>query len=205
MSFPLNYTGELVFYKPEGFVTDAFIHQLKLKFNIENNITPFVFHTRSSFSKLPIKVVFDVIDDNTSILCRYNISLFENNLVFIASLVFASFFYFNNSIDVSVIVIALGIVYYLANTSRISHFIKSNIYNILGSNIDYGMIDLWKKQKQWMQDPLLCPACGEPKNKYSNKCVNCGLFFTKDKQRVSQTNTSLSNSESINYEIKNKK
>lgn len=195
----------MVFYKPESFETDEFIQQLIQKFNAENVGNRFVFNSKSSFSKLPVKVYLQVIDDNTSVQCKYKISMFENNTVFISTIVFALFFYFNNSANASILPIIFGLGYFLTNTSRISHSIKSEIYNLLGSNIDYGMVDLWKKQKQWMKDPLLCPACGEPKNKYSNACVNCGLQFNKAKQKLSKTNTSSSQKKLVNYELLKKK
>lgn len=204
MSFPFSYTGEVVFYKPDDFNTDEFALKVKQKFNVEVVDEFFLFQSKSSFSKLPVKVKMSISDDNTSLHCQYKISLFENNIVFLAALVIAAFFYFNDNIAISVFAASAGLIYYLANTSRISHFLKAGLYNLMDSKIEYGTAKLWKKQKQWMKNPLLCPACGEQKNKYSNSCVNCGLVFSKSKAKPSQTNTSAAQNNAINYKLTKK-
>jgi len=205
MSFPFTYTGELVFYKPDDFNTDDFVQRLKQKLRTDKFNDSLIFSINSPVSKLPIKVQLEIIDDNTSLCFKYHISLFENNVVLIAALVFSTFFYYNSSVGIAITALLLGVIYYLSNTSKISHSIKSELYNLMGSKIDFGMVELWSKQKKWMKDSTLCPACGEPKNNYSNSCVNCGLVFSKNKPRLSQTNTSLSNNSEISYQITKRK
>lgn len=205
MNFPLSYTGQVVFYKPEGFNTNEFVDAFIQRFNIQTAGADNMHFTASiSLSGLPIKLWVSMVDDNVTIACNYRISLFENNLIMVASWIFAVFFYLNHLKFFSVAFLGVGLLYYLVNTAKISNSLKKEFFRLMGSKIEYGNAELWKMQKQWMKDKTICPACGEPKNKYSNACVNCGLVFSKNKIQMSQTNMSNLNTSTINFEVTKK-
>lgn len=190
MHFPLAYTGEVLFYKPDDFNTTRFFEQIQSKVSVNYiDSEKIIFTAPFSFSKLPVKITLSIIVDNSTIFCKYNISLFENNVIILSSLVFAGFFYNFGSESISIVSILAGVIFYLLNTAEISKSVKSLIYNIFGNNAEIGEPVLWEKQQQWMKDKTLCPACGEPKNQYSSKCLNCGLFL--DKGRLSETYSNI--------------
>ncbi len=207
MRFPFTYTGELVFYKPEGFKMDLFIKQIQLKVShVDFSEGQLTFISNFSYSKLPVKIVLTIRDYNTSIYCSYKISLFENNVALLLSLVFTIFFYHFNSILFAVISIVGGLLFYFFNLLKISNGVKALIYSSVGKIDEVGEPALWQQQQQWMKNKKLCPACGEQKNAYSNKCINCGLHFSKKKEKFSNINTSGLGNNSISYEVnKNKK
>ena len=190
MHFPLAYTGEVVFYKADDFDINVTFEQIKSKVTVSTiKNDKIIFTAPFSFSKLPVKIVLSIVDDHTTVYCRYNISLFENNVILLLSIVFASFFYYFGSELVSGFSIFVGLVFYLLNAAEMSKSVKTLIYNIFGNNAEIGEPVLWEKQQQWMKDKALCPACGEPKNPYSNKCLSCGLFL--DKGSLSKTYTNM--------------
>ncbi|MDA3893960.1 MAG: hypothetical protein PF517_20055 [Salinivirgaceae bacterium] len=206
MNFPFSYTGELVFYKPEEFNTQHFVEQIKDKVNLLNTKGERITFTDSiSYSKLPIKINLTVHDDNTSIHCRYKISLLENNIALLFSIVFANFFFYFQSTFLALTVLVLGVVFYTLNAAKISRNIKALIYTVIGINSDFDTSELWHQQQQWMKDKNLCPACGELKNNHSNICVNCGLYFSTKKPNIDQVNISSLQKTELNYKITKKK
>lgn len=192
MHFPFAYTGEVVFYKIDDFDPDLIFKQIQSKVLISSiKDEDIIFTAPFSFSKLPIKIGLSIIDDYSTVYCKYNISLFENNVIILLSLVFASFFYFFGSELISFFSIIGGVIFYLFNAIEMSKSVKTLIYSIFGNNAEIGEPILWEKQQQWMKDKTLCPACGEPKNPYSSKCVGCGLFLDKGKLAQTYTNINL--------------
>ncbi len=205
MRFPFAYTGELVFYKPEGFDLNRFIEQIRVKIpTIEYSDEQLTFTANFSYSKLPVKIVLTIHDYGTSIYCSYQISLFENNTALLLSLVFTGFFYHFNSTLFAAVSLISGILFYFFNTIKISNALKALIYNSVGNIEEVGEPALWEMQQKWMKDKTLCPACGEPKNMYSNKCVNCGLYFSKKRGKFSNINTSVLGNKSVTYEVTKK-
>lgn len=190
MHFPFAYTGDVVFYKTDDFEVNTFFKQIQSSVSVISiSDDKIIFTAPFSFSKLPVKITINVIDDNSTVYCQYSISLFENNVILLLSLVFAGFFYYFDAELITVTSILIGLVFYLLNAAQISKSIKTLIYNIFGNNAEMGEPVLWEKQQQWMKTNTLCPACGEPKNPYSSNCIGCGLFV--DKGRLSQTYTNV--------------
>jgi len=197
----------MVYYKPDNFNFDQFAQQIESK--VHGNKTSdnkLSFSAPFSYTKLPIKIVFNLRDDNTSIHFKYRISLFENNVVFLLTMVFLLFFKYHGVNTLGYLSIISGIIFYFFNTIKISNTIKNIFYNLVGGKTDVGMPELWKKQEKWMKDKTLCPACGETKNPYSAKCVNCGLYFNKKQTHFKKVNLSSSKENDVVYEVtKNKK
>ena len=206
MHFPFAYTGELVFYKTDDFNVDEFINQIESQLIVsEKNKQQLIFSTPFSYSKLPVKITLSVVDDNTSIHCKYAISLFENNMVFLLTATFSLFFFHFDNQLFAIASLVIGVLFYFFNTIKISNSIKTLIYNQVGGNADIGTPELWKQQQKWMKDANLCPACGEPKNAYSHKCINCGLFFSENTTKITNVNSSLPIGSEIIYEVTKKK
>jgi hypothetical protein len=188
--FPLSYSNDIILYKPKNFSTSLFVDKIKDKVSIvytdDNKI---VFNAPLSYSKLPVKITVFINDDETDTLfVKYNISLFENNVIFVLAITFATFFYYFDVTKISILFIIGGIIFYLLNIAKISKSIKDIVNKLFDGNSEIGEPALWKKQQIWINDQTVCPACGEKINSYSAKCLNCGLFLTK-KPINSYTNT----------------
>lgn len=189
--FPFTYKGELVFYKPDEFNVEIIQKDLGSK---EIQIQSlFYFKT---------KVKTTVFDDNVSINIAYYISLFEQNIIFLFFVLFAVFFYVFNANAFSTLSIISGGIFYLSNLMYVSKHTKLVLSEKtgLGSEIEESL--LWKKQQEWMKNNTLCPACGEPKNSYSNKCVNCGIYFSKKAKNIDAASTTSGQSFTIDYKKK---
>jgi len=206
MNFPLEYTGEIVFYKPDEFKIEQFILLLRNDVQSDsNNSDSISWLSTNSYTKLPVKISLNIIDDNTSISCRYKISMFENNVVLIFGVVMALFMNYNDSLLGTFIPILGGILFYLLNTIKISNGVKGLIYSYISIDKDIGEPELWQMQQLWMKDKTRCPACGEPKNPYSHKCVNCGVYYSKKQKATPNGNSNITNNLSVNYQLPPKK
>ncbi len=203
MRFPFSYTGEVIFYKPEGFSSELFLKSFYPQATIHDSGNGFlVFTTPITLLKLPVKVKIWLADDNTSIQCNYQISMLGNNLVILLGLLFMMFFMYFHAKLPEILSPVLAVFYYVLNTLRISSHLKKIIYSYLGFDNVAGKPELWQQQIKWMQDQKVCPACGEEQNPYSVKCVNCGLFLHKKPQKLNQINTSNPFFKDVHYEFK---
>ncbi|MBI9069102.1 MAG: hypothetical protein JEZ09_17525 [Salinivirgaceae bacterium] len=191
MTFPFYYTGEIIFYKPENF---------------EN--TDFQKHFESGNLKIktllnfPASVTFIINDENVSIQVLYKISMFEQNIILLFSFLMATFFYLFDANALSIISIFIGVFYYIGNLSKVSKSIKNLVYSYIGGNLSVEESTLWNLQQKWMKDKNLCPACGEPKNPYSNKCINCGIYLSKKTVKLESENSTTVKDIVIDYKIK---
>lgn len=53
-----------------------------------------------------------------------------------------------------------------------------------------------KEHIEWINNPLICSACGTPINKYSKKCLSCGITLSNQTNMISNTNhTGYTNNE----------
>lgn len=191
MNFPFVYTGELVLYKPESFNQQA-VEQKLHNLNQVKSLVSFYLRVKTSL----------IADDQTSIQIKYRISLFELNILFLFFLLFGLFFYWFDRHLFCVISIIAAFVFYFFNLAHVSRKTKDSILHILAIGSEIEENQLWKKQQVWMKDKTLCPACGEPKNPYAYKCVNCGIYFKKSEKQKSTTYSVTDKNISINYNHK---
>ena len=98
-----------------------------------------------------------------------------------------------------------GLVFYGLNLHKTISSLKRIAIDAAGATLDLGEPALWKKQKKWLNDSRVCPACGEPKNTYSYKCINCGIYFTKPgKQKPTEVVSSSIKGITIHYQLSKK-
>lgn len=191
MSFPFNYTGEVIFYKPDYFDDLRVNKQLS------------VIHKVQTLASFPLQVSIKPVIDKISIQVLYKISLFELNIIFLFVMLGVFFLNYIDKTAWAWAFLIFGSGFYLVNLMHVSRKIKVKITKILGFTDDQEANQLWKKQQLWMKNKNLCPACGEPKNPYANKCVNCGLYFTK--KALPYKNSSLTLDSDVIIEYKPKK
>jgi len=192
MSFPLTYTNEISLYKPIDFNINLFVNKIRSKIPVVYvSGDKIVLNAPLSFSKIPLTVTITINDTELDTLyVKYNISLFENNIILILTIIFAIFFYYFDNNIIGTLSIIIGIVFYLLNTARVSKSIKSIVNELFNGDSEIGEPNLWSKQQEWINDYNVCPACGEKINLYTNKCLNCGLYLSEtSKKRYTNINT----------------
>jgi hypothetical protein len=202
--FPFYFHDEIVFYKTEEFDSALFMQRLAAEYHAHLQGDSIVADTPVSISKIPIRVNFQFKPDNVTGNVSFSLSLLESNLALIISSVFSFFFLSYNDTLFGYLSIIAGILFYFINIHISVTAIKRSIIKISGTPFDLGEPELWKKQQVWMKDPLLCPACGEPKNPYSYKCVNCGIYFSNPTKQPSDEQVNTTGSEQIVYQYRNK-
>jgi hypothetical protein len=200
--FPFSFTDELVFYTPDNFNDSVFLKQLAKHLQIENYGYQMKVHSNVSLSKLPVKIGILFLPDTVASKIIFTLSLFENNLVLLAGMLFSSFLFYYNSTTLAVLLLLSAILFYLINLHKSIQNLRKIAIDAAGTNLDMGEPALWKHQQKWLKDPSVCPACGEPTNPYSAKCVNCGLHLTKPKKHSPGGNTNSSGG-SINIVYQN--
>jgi hypothetical protein len=195
-SFPFYYHDELLFYKPEKFDNVLFMRQLEREF-----------HGILQENRIPIRVNIHYKPDNITGNVSISISLFESNLLLTLFLAFGFFFLFHQSQFFGIASIMAGILYYFLNIHVSIASIKKSIIRISGITFDLGESELWKKQQVWMENEHLCPACGEQKNPYSYRCINCGIHFRNPNKQEDNAviNTTGATEVTYQYQKKNEK
>lgn len=203
MPIPFNYTEEQVFYLPDNFNESDFLQKLLKKANIikpKNNYTDYNFFI---LNLIRIRININILIDNVNLRIRYSIKTFELNIIMLFALLFFAFFLGFSKKNEAIISITAGIIIYINCIVYIVNKLKTSIDAILDQKPNQGDFELWQKQKKWLNTPGLCPACGEPVNPYSTKCVVCGLTIGKNKKKAS--NQSATTNTDIIFTIKKNK
>ncbi len=202
MVFPFYYTGEVAFYKSKDFDINLFYNTLKKEaVNSSTTSDKLTLFVPFSLTKIPVKVYFSIIDDDVTIYCKYQISLFENNTGLLSSFLLAGFFYYFNSTFWSIVTLLAGFSFYIFNLIIISRKIKQLIEKTVNRDADAAEPVLWEKQQKWIKTPGVCPACGEKINPYSKKCLNCGLTLKGKHSAKKYSNTTTTYKQNINYTL----
>lgn len=201
MVFPFWYTGEAVFYKSDEVNSAEIIKNIVVNHNGEpagDDI--FVFKGNTGLFGLHslIKLKFDT--QGTTVHINFFTSLFESNILLILGLVLGSFLLVNDLFLLSTLFYVLGVLAYFGNTIWLNNYAKKMIapFGSLLRNVEEQ--ELWQKQQQWIKNPDVCSACGEPVNPYAIKCVNCGMHFSK--KGDAKTHSPVSNTANANIKYK---
>lgn len=203
--FPFSYMDELVFYTPEQFSASTFVNNLGKEFSISEQGYFMEFPSTVSLSRLPVNTFMEIQSDAVSTKITLIVSLFENNVILLLSLLLSAFLYYFDAFTGSTLSLIAGVVFYATNLHKTISTLRNKVLKIAGANLDLGEPGLWRKQQQWMKDPSVCPACGEPVNPYSHRCINCGIYLFNPKKQKQENSVNTSNgSSNIQYQIKPK-
>lgn len=206
--FPFVFTDELVFYAPGDFEEQNFQQAIVEHFNARVDDNQFTTETAISLSKLPVKIRLHYFSDSIAPKITIQISLFENTTALLLFVAIGIFLIQFNAVSLAITMFLVGLAFYIINLHKTLSNLKTKLLNLAHANLDWGEPALWKKQQAWLKNPLVCPACGEPRNAYSSNCVNCGLYLSKPPK--SKNNSSISTSAgdtpiSYQYQKKNEK
>lgn len=206
--FPFVFTDELVFYAPDDFEEQHFLQDLVEHFNARAEAYRFTAEAALSLSRLPIKIKLRYHPDPVAPKITILISLFENTIALLLFVAISLFLFQFNAVSVAITLLIAGLIFYIVNLHKTLSNLKLVLLKLAHANLDWGEPALWKKQQTWLKNPMVCPACGEPRNSYSSTCVNCGLYLTKAAKHTNSwsISTSVGNtSVSYQYEKKDEK
>ncbi|PKP11334.1 MAG: hypothetical protein CVU09_03430 [Bacteroidetes bacterium HGW-Bacteroidetes-4] len=206
--FPFVFTDELVFYAPENFEEQNFHQAIVEHFNARFDDNQFTTETAISLSRLPVKIRLRYYSDSIAPKITLRISMFENTIALLLFLAIGVFLFQFDAVALAITMILAGLAFYIINLHKTLSNLKTKLLNLAHANLDWGEPALWKKQQAWLKNPLVCPACGEPRNAYSSNCVNCGLYLSKAPKNKNSSSVSTSagdTSISYQYQKKNEK
>jgi hypothetical protein len=201
-NFPFSYHDNLLFYKPNNFDNIGFIKELAKEFQALHQHNIITADIPISITRMPIRVTMHYKPDNLTGDVSISLSLLESNLLLIIFLAFGFFFMFHQNLVFGIASIVAGVLYYILNIHVSITAIKKSIIRISGTTYDLGEHELWEKQQEWMKNELLCPACGEQKNPYSYKCINCGIYFSNPKKQVDNSMANTTGTDNVKYQYR---
>lgn len=135
----------------------------------------------------------------------YNFQLTELTKIAILIIIFSAFFSTFSVYAFIVFSVVFTLIFFTINIIFINSYIKQNINKAIKRFGKIGDEEISNEQKEWMKNPLKCPACGADITKYNDKCLECGLKLS-GKKFLSQMNISNYNNEQVTYSFnKNKK
>jgi ribosomal protein L37AE/L43A len=199
MAYPFSYTGNIVYFSKEPISLQGLEAQvLQIGKPSGERINSFYFP--KGFLGLPFRFSYLLKKGKLS----YTMNLFEVNMVTLIGVVMGVFFYGFHHYYAAAFTFVLVFLWYIValvvNGFRLQSFLIGAIERVNG-NTDSKE---WANQQEWMKNPDLCPACGEPVNPYSNQCVDCGLHFKKGKKKEKYTATNSTGVTLVNYKTKGK-
>ncbi|MGD9992737.1 MAG: hypothetical protein AB7S69_05515 [Salinivirgaceae bacterium] len=206
--FPFVFTDELVFYAPDDFDENSYLKTLVEHFQARITDYDITAESAVSLSKLPVKIKLHYQPDPIAPKITIRISLFENTIALLLFVAIGVFLFEFDAVSVAITMLLAGVVFYIINLHKTLSNLKTKLLNLARANLDWGEPALWKKQQIWLKNPMVCPACGEPRNSYSSKCVNCGLWLNKASKNKNTGNISTSAGDtpiSYQYQKKNEK
>jgi hypothetical protein len=192
MGLPLTYKGELKWPEPQpdpDNQPDIDPAGSKYPTTQTTNITDL------AGLKLAIKVQYNYT--NGWVVCNYTVKIFPVFLISITGILLAMLFFVTYQPNYAVVALIVSVLYYVLNLA----YIHQKTIRALHAPTTYNTDTLlWQQQQQWLNQPGYCPACGEPENKYTEFCTNCGLRIAHKKMDI--TNTSTTGQQSIVYSRK---
>lgn len=168
--------------------------------HIESDQSLVSFYTYSNLFSLEHKVEVEVVEAEESSIV-YNFNYGELYKIIFMVLLFALFFVKFSWWIYLVIAFSFSIGIITVNIHYVNSFIKRNIIAAIKQDVNIDEEYISKQQKEWIDNPLKCPACGEEINKYSEKCLNCGIKV----QNKKLTTKASSTSKGVDYQYSYKK
>lgn len=140
---------------------------------------------------------------NEDLKISISIRFIETFKVLIILIIFVAFFSHYNTHDFLVTSISFSLFFILFNSWLLVQHTKQLILKAFNLLIDKQQTELSRQQKEWLQNPDKCPACGYDISIYDKDCPDCGL---KLRNKVPTKPFDISgNYTSIKYHFKSNK
>ena len=210
MSLPYSYKSTIEIPNSENFTLKESLwetyHHLKEEDTVKELLVEdgkIIFGFRSLFTiNYSVEIEFS---KNAELKIEYEIKLIKLIQVCIALAVFIAFFskfgiegYLWFSAIFIIIFFGVNLVF---TDNLIQKLIKSSPF-LLNANSEHIEL-ISKEQKNWIKDPLKCPACGEDINEFDLKCPECGIRL-RDYANASPFNVSKYKQKRFKYFYKEK-
>lgn len=216
LSFPYTYKNRIKLFgetvndiKPNTFLIKRLLtEQLKLRAIkiISENVNSINYEAISEIFKFEYSVELTIENKSNDIDIFYEINL--NKLINI-TLIIVILIAFLSVLSVNLFLIFAGlfsVVFYILNLVIINTQISNIIKKSLGNNlyIFNEIENITAEQEKWMNDPSLCPACGEYITIFDQNCPDCGLRIKQNNTKI-PVDISKYNDKKLNYHYKKKK
>jgi len=201
MSFPYSYTKKIQLSNKNLILKDISekIKSLSEKYkfidiNFQNNIIEIT--TKNSLVYFEYQIKINVDDDNILNIEIQLINLLKLSLLIIVVVPFISNFSIKNffifSIAIFSIFYFLNFIYINSFTNQLAKFITEGIE--IDTIVEEEISD---EQKEWIENPYKCSACGALIEDYYTHCLDCGL-----KQDRPAKKSPFNTTKYVDYEIK---
>ncbi len=204
MSFPYTYSEKIYFTKEfeDVFQLSEIIRYKLLRSGfVANKEQQEKFTVNSPFLKIPFAFGFELKHKEL----KYKINLEVLIKIILITVIFTALLSYNSLSFFFIFTVIFSIVFYSLNLLIINSFIKSNIIKILKEN-DIKITEeenILEEQKEWMNDPERCPACGTFLSEIDLVCPECGLHLKRTRHSI-PLDTSKYKKEQVKYHYKKK-
>jgi len=209
MAFPYSYIRKFEIYNNSLNLKylyeklDAISQKFKFSdINIHDNFIEIT--TKNSLIYFLYQIKIEIDEDNNLLIFDIQIiNLMKISLLIMIAIPFISNFSLKKFFIFSVIVIG---IFYLVNFLYINSFINNlSKYLIEGTEIDkVTEEEISEIQKEWIENPNKCSACGAFIHDYYVNCFDCGIKLER-KATKSPFNVTKYADYDINYSLKNNK
>lgn len=194
MGFPFSYTGKIILNS--GSISYVDVENIKKQLQpADAEATAFFF--QKGFLGLPVRFSIKSLMPKESNGIEYCMFLFETNTISLLGLVFTTFFFGYHQLYSAWFAATITLLFYSFSLAVNGHRLHKFLMQLIDANEESLLDEQWENQQQWLKDIAVCPACGEPANPYSDKCINCGLYLGKAPKSMGDQNSN--STESINY------
>jgi hypothetical protein len=200
--FPFQYLGEMVFYRPNEMDEKSLPEKIWSALEVVPDN-----HQQVNLGKGPFffasTVQIDIKVDPIVVHIIYRIHLAALNLSLLIGILLCMYIGVMGYPASAWWLLFLVITGYVIALILQNNYLQKKISIALNLPPFEGEAALWHKQKQWMQQPDRCPACGELRNIYSDKCVSCGLKLPHlNNLKSIESNATSTNNQLFTYEYK---
>ncbi len=215
MSFPYIYAGHLdiigreINDKP---VSKDLVNSILSDFVKDKESNPekqdstgFHYIETNTLFKIPYGISLYAVNDESDYQIQYEIEadrLLKIIPAVVVAMAFISFFSINTYLISAAVFV---IVFYVVNIFFVSADLLKKLNVAVGNTAyDFGGSEyLSKSQKQWMDDPYLCSACGYPVTDIDLHCPDCGLKLKQNRYSMPLDTSKYQDSE-VKYHFKSK-
>ncbi|NOZ47791.1 MAG: hypothetical protein GXO79_13570 [Chlorobi bacterium] len=162
--------------------------QKKLKLPVRKEKNTITCYSNKSLLYYEYKSVF-TIEKNKNLTVWYEYSLIPVFKITVIMILFAAFF---SKFSVNSLLIFSGafiVIFFAFNILHINSVLKNQLIDIFlpeSKNMEEKLTD---EQREWISNPMKCPACGEEISDYNFICPECGISINK-KNKHKKTNLS---------------
>ncbi len=216
MPFPYSYNHKVEIssesFSPENYsneeITNFLLKEISKHniLNLKSDKKRISFSSKNSLFRFEYKIIISVEQLRDKTFINYKIELEKLIMITLFGVICLAFFSFISVRKFLIIAGIFAIVFYSVNLFFINIQVSKIINTAIGKNeFDFGGSESFSnEQKEWMNNPDKCPACGCYVGRYDINCPDCGLKVKKKNYKIPLDTTKYKD-KTIKYHFKEKK